>query len=152
MQYSIPQFIETEDRVLGPLTVKQFLYLLAGGIAEIIFWSLADLSLFIFLTLINLAVVIPIAFIKVGGRPFIKHISAMIQFFTKPRLRLWSKIPYERVIGIEKIERRKEEIAPAVVGPRKINRSKLAELSMILDSKEIPHPEEFGKDLGLEEE
>ena len=32
MRATVPQFIDVEDRVIGPLTIKQFLYLLAGGI------------------------------------------------------------------------------------------------------------------------
>lgn len=152
MQYSIPQFIEVEDRVLGPLTVKQFLYLLAGGIVEIIFWSLADLSLFIFLTLINLAIVIPIAFVKVNGRPFIKYLSSMIQFFSKPKLYFWSKVPELKKVEVNEFKRRGEKVVEAEIGPKKIPRSKLAELSIILDSRAIPHPEEFGKELGLKEE
>ena len=50
MQYPIPQFVEIEDQIIGPLTLKQFFFLLGGGIFLLIAWSFVDLSLFIFLT------------------------------------------------------------------------------------------------------
>jgi len=38
MQFNVPQFIETEDKLIGPFTLKQFLYLAAGGALLVFAW------------------------------------------------------------------------------------------------------------------
>jgi len=40
MQYQVPQFIEVEDRIIGPLTLKQFLYLAFAGAILFVLWFL----------------------------------------------------------------------------------------------------------------
>jgi len=45
MQYQVPQFIEIEDKIFGPLTLKQFLYLAGGGGLCLLFFTLLPLYL-----------------------------------------------------------------------------------------------------------
>ena len=51
-QFTVPQFIDVEDQILGPITVRQFVIVLADGIFLAISYKLADLTLFIILLLI----------------------------------------------------------------------------------------------------
>ena len=44
MRFEVPQFIEIEDKIFGPFTWKQFVYLAGGvGLAAVIFFSLCHL-------------------------------------------------------------------------------------------------------------
>lgn len=91
MEYQVPQFIEVEDKIFGPFTLKQFIYL-AGGIG---------LSVIIFLYLpifFALLLIIPVmgfsgalAFYKVNDRSFTDILNAGFTFYTKDRLYLWKK-------------------------------------------------------------
>jgi hypothetical protein len=91
MQFIVPQFIDLEDKLIGPLTLKQFLYLLAGGGVIFILWSFFTLGLFIILAIPIGIFSILLAFYKVNGRPFISLVKAGIVYFTKPRLYLWRR-------------------------------------------------------------
>jgi len=136
MQYAIPQFIEVEDKVIGPLTTKQFLYLVAGGVFLLIAWSLADISLFILLAILTAAVVVPFAFVKINGRPFEVFLFAFIKFYTRPKLRLWIKdvkAPHAHVSDIAKRAKKFPSGQTQEIGEKKFNRSKIRELSHILD-------------------
>ena len=57
MQYNIPQFVDVEDKIIGPLTLKQFLTLLGGGLLVFLFWSMFKVSLYFF------AATLPTAFV-----------------------------------------------------------------------------------------
>lgn len=136
MQYSIPQFIEIEDKVVGPLTVKQFLYLVAGGVFLVIAWSLVDLGLFIFLAIITGVIVVPFAFIKINGRPFQVYLTAAIRYFTTPHLRIWMKTkekPYISFSDVQKREIKRPEGQTEIIGEKRFNPSRIRQLSHILD-------------------
>ncbi|MDD5626719.1 MAG: PrgI family protein [Patescibacteria group bacterium] len=91
MQATVPQFIDIEDKVVGPLTIKQFLYFLAAAAVELIYWFFFDLSLFIVITIPTLAITSAFAFIKVNDRPFIYFVLAVFGFYLKPPIRIWRR-------------------------------------------------------------
>ena len=91
-QFQVPQFIEVEDKIFGPLTTKQFFYLLGGGGISFLVWFFIEnriLSIIIASPFVGLAAAL--AFMKVNGRPFIDVLSNSITYITKPRLYLWQK-------------------------------------------------------------
>ena len=91
MQFNVPQFIEIEDKIIGPLTLKQFFYL-AGGVALIIFfWYFLKFWLFIFLALPTAALSVSLAFVKINGRPFIFFLASMFGYLIKPKVYIWKK-------------------------------------------------------------
>jgi len=91
MQFKVPQFIEIEDKVIGPLTIKQFLYLLPGAGLLFILWFFLELWLFILIGVLIVAISLVFAFYRVQGRPFIYFLGAFVKYLTKPRLYLWRK-------------------------------------------------------------
>lgn len=138
MQYSIPQFIEIEDKVIGSLTVKQFLYLVAGGVFLLIVWQFVDLELFILFAILTGAIVVPFAFIKVNGRPFQVYLLAMLRFITRPKLLFWAKTKEVSYIHFSDINRRiskMQENQIQQISEKKFPRSKIRELSHILNTQ-----------------
>jgi hypothetical protein len=131
-QYQVPQFITVEDKVFGPFTIKQFLYLAAGGVlifgarfllAPFLFWPIAAL-------LGGLAG--SLAFLKINEQPFPLVFKNMIFYLLRPRLYVWKKEELPRTLA-------KSEAKPAgslVVNIPKITRSKLSDLAWSLDIKE----------------
>ncbi len=133
MQYPVPQFIEVEDKIIGPLTLRQFLTLIAGGVVCLVAWSLADMELFIFISFIVMAAAIGFAFVKVNGRLLHEYLYSMFGYFTKPQIRTWAKeltmpnIEF-RSAGHQK-DSEEEELTK-----KGLNESSLKRLSNILDS------------------
>ncbi|MEK7162921.1 MAG: PrgI family protein [Patescibacteria group bacterium] len=105
MQFQTPQFIDVENKIVGPLSLRQFLYLAAAGGASFIFYFILAGWLWLMLTAILGAVAIALAFIKYNGQPLQKIILAAFGFFWKPKLYLWQRIQEEKTILIE--EKRK---------------------------------------------
>src|SRR3989344_271456 len=107
MKYQVPQFIEIEDKIIGPLTIKQFTYLVGGGGMAFIFYTFIP----IYLAVILIAVVIPLslalAFYKINNKPFIDFLESAFVYYTKQNLYIWKK--EVKKIEIKKTEPRESE-------------------------------------------
>jgi len=134
MRYQVPQFIEIEDKVIGPLTVKQFIYL-AGG-AGLIFLTYRFLPIFISIFIIAglAALSMALAFYKVNNKPFIDFLEAGFLYYTKDRLYIWKK--QER----KPEHKEQEKVETTQVFVPRLSESKLKELSWNLDINENTNP------------
>ncbi|PIR03431.1 MAG: hypothetical protein COV60_00360 [Candidatus Magasanikbacteria bacterium CG11_big_fil_rev_8_21_14_0_20_43_7] len=90
-QFVVPQFIDVEDQIIGPITTRQFLILLVAGITIFIAYKYADLSLFIPVAAIVGSGAVVFSFVKVNGQPFHFFLLNIIQTLKKPSLRIWNK-------------------------------------------------------------
>ncbi|TSC84540.1 MAG: Uncharacterized protein G01um101417_205 [Parcubacteria group bacterium Gr01-1014_17] len=93
MKYQTPQFIDIEDRLFGPLTVKQFVYLVGG--AGLSFIAYRFLTFFIAILVIApvVALSLALAFWKINGKPFVFVLESAIRYYFSEKLYLWRKIP-----------------------------------------------------------
>jgi len=132
MQYAIPQFTEVEDKLIGPLTLKQFLILLVTGGIVMLFYSILKLSLFFFLFSLPFAIVgLALAFGKFNGRPMFGFIGSFISFFSKPQTRVFHR--EEPTAMIKKVEKPTTE--PDLKMPTESPDSRLRKLAYLLDQK-----------------
>ena len=91
MQFRVPQFIDIEDKVFGPLTWHQFIYLAGGaGGVYLSFKYLPGIIAF-FVALAVAAFAVALAFYKYNEKPFIHFVESFIKFYTRSRLYLWHK-------------------------------------------------------------
>ena len=88
-QYQVPQFINIEDKVVGPLTLKQFFFLLGGVAAGAIGYFLLPFFLFIIVVLPVGLLTLAITFVTINGQPFSKILFSGINFYLKPKLFVW---------------------------------------------------------------
>src|SRR3989344_7084547 len=91
MKYQVPQFIEIEDKIIGPLTIKQFTYLVGGGGMAFIFWTFTPIYLAIILIAIIIPLSLALAFYKINNKPFIDFLESAFIFYTKKNLYIWKK-------------------------------------------------------------
>ena len=134
MRYQIPQFIEIEDKIIGPLTLKQFVYLAGGAGASFIVYKFLPLLLALPVIAGVIALSAALAFYKVNNRNFIELLESMFNFYTRDKLYIWKK-------EVKKPEARKtQESTPSQIYVPKLSDSKLKELSWSLDINENPNP------------
>jgi len=76
MQFNVPQFIEIRDKIIGPLTMRQFLYILAGMGALAILWFFMQLWIFLIISIPIVIFCLLLAFYKFNGRPFIHIVGS----------------------------------------------------------------------------
>lgn len=100
MQFQIPQFIEVEDKIAGPLTLRQTLFLLGAGGIAFIGYFLFQFWLWLIIAVIVGVMAISLAFLKYNGQPMIKIIFSALSFLWKPRLYLWQRETIEKVITL----------------------------------------------------
>lgn len=125
MQFKVPQFIDIEDKVFGPLTFRQFAYL-AGG-AGLVYLSFKFLPIFIALIVAAAfgALALALAFFRYNEKPFIHLLESFSRFYLRSRLYLWRKqTPVEQVKKIPE---------KSIVGRGTLTESKLKTLSWSLD-------------------
>jgi hypothetical protein len=91
MRFQVPQFIEVEDKIFGPLTFKQFIYIIGAlGICAVLFTLLPNFIA----TIISIPVAMlggALAFFKLNDRPFALIIEDFIKFHVGAKLYIWKK-------------------------------------------------------------
>ena len=94
-QYKVPQNVETEDKILGPLTIKQFIYVIIAVAWGFIMWRLFSAALPIAVLLIApvSGVFLALGLIQREGQSFENYFVAMVRFLFVPRQLLWLKEP-----------------------------------------------------------
>jgi len=133
-QYQVPQFVEIEDRIIGPLTLKQFLYLAFAGALLFVFWFLFNFYLWIIIAIPIAALAAAFAFLKINDRPFVYFFLSFIRYFTQPKLYIFSTIPKEISKKTAPKEKPKEKTEAPRTAEAKITPSKLKELALNLDT------------------
>lgn len=88
--YKVPQDVEADDKLIGPFSFRQFIYLIIVALALAAAWGLS--RIFIGLVIIPLPVILFFGAIALPLRkdqPMEIYLAAMLKFFLKPRIRLW---------------------------------------------------------------
>jgi len=93
MQYKIPQNVRIEDKIVGPLTLKQLISLgIGGGITYAIYVGMANEFVFIawFIpTAISALITVLFTFVKIRGLSFIKWTLLMGEYLKNPKKRIF---------------------------------------------------------------
>jgi len=135
MQFQVPQFIEVEDKIFGPLTFKQFVYVAGGAGAAYLLWRVLPIWLAGPLILGIGGFAAALAFVQWNGRPFILALESAFYYILRTKLYLWDSAHKS---SKKKLEARssKLEATPGQVYIPKLSDSRLHELAWSLDIKE----------------
>lgn len=132
MQYQVPQFIEIEDKIFGPFTLKQFLYLAGGGGLCLVFFTLLPLWLAIPLSLPVAAFAAALAFYQVNGRPFVVAVEHAVSYFFGSKLYLWQ----QREVKVSPNQTSTTPATPPTLAVPALSESKLKDLAWSLNIKD----------------
>jgi hypothetical protein len=135
MQFQVPQFIEVEDKIFGPLTFKQFVFVLGGLGFAYLFWRVLPLFLAAPLIAGVGGLAAALAFFQFNGRPFILALENGFYFLVRSKLYLWNNRTKKRAPVTAKTAAPVAQGAGGVYVP-KLSDSRLHELAWSLDIKE----------------
>ena len=141
-QFVVPQFIDVEDKIIGPITTRQFLILLAVALVLFIMYAILALAYFIGFGLPILVAGIVFAFAKINGQPFHYFFLNFVQTIRKPKLRVW----YKEETSEELMARVSAPPAPpsiAAPAKEKVTSSRLQELTLIANTGGVYRPEDW---------
>ncbi len=131
-QFTVPQFIDVESKIIGPITTRQFLIFLASAIIIAIGYRIFDFSLFITMAIVITGLAVVFAFVKINGRPFHFFVLNAVQTLRRPRLRIWNN----RIVLAEQPEKNLPiKIEEKPMTKEYYKKSRLAELALIVDTK-----------------
>lgn len=130
-QYQIPQFIDIEDKILGPLTIRQFFYFLAAAAIGFIFWNFLTFQYFIITMTIIGVLSVMFAFVKINGKSFGAFVGNLVSFIFSGQIYIWKKENPPIVSQNTRQEKKQEEIIP-----KEISEKKLQDMASLLDIEE----------------
>jgi len=137
MRFQVPQFIDVEDKIFGPLTLKQFIYLAGGGgLAFVIYVLINNLFISAIPIIAVLAFSLALAFFPKSkfGKPFIDVLESAFKYLLGNKLYIWKK--QDKPLPKNAGDAVKDAKNYASVMVPKISDSKLKDLTWSLDIKE----------------
>jgi len=142
-KFIVPQFIANEEKILGPVTVRQFLLSLGTVFAIFIEYKIFQLPYFILFAIITAALGGTFGFMTVNGQPFHLFFLNFLQTLIRPGLRVWNKLPTDAEL---RLLLQPQMISEAETGalPRKTRpgSSRLRDLALIVNTGGVYEPEE----------
>jgi hypothetical protein len=140
-KFVVPQFIDAEDKIFGPITTRQFLIILADSLVIFLLYRFLDFAAFLTFGILAFALGGTLAFVRVNGMPFHFFLLNLSQTLMRPGLRIWDKRPTDAELLA--IVRRPPPPPP----PRRVRKevlpvSRLGELSLVVNTGGVYNPEE----------
>jgi len=130
MNFDVPQYVDIEDRIFGPLTARQLGWLFGLG-ATVIFLFYTLQVVYFYMSIVPIGIFfLVMAFVRPQGMPMNRFIIIVISFLFKPKVYIW-----KRGDDFVNIKKRKEIEQEVVITKKKISRQELHNLSETLDSE-----------------
>jgi hypothetical protein len=131
VRYKVPQNIDMEDRIVGPLTMVQFVTVMIGGGLVYLSYTVLTPSTFWFVAIPVAIVTLALAFLKVNDQPFPKFAASAMLFIVRPKKRIWQKTDNAETLTIV----HKPNMQAVRMGAEStVKRSQLEQLSTVLDT------------------
>jgi hypothetical protein len=133
-QFTVPQFIDVEDKIIGPITSRQFVIMLGTFLLIAINYKIFYFSMFLIISIPEMVIALIFSFVKVNSRPFHFFLLNIVQTVKRSGLRIWSnannfesEFDQRQAVGLVP--------APGTAKTREYQISHLQELSLIVDTQ-----------------
>ena len=138
MQFKVPQFLEIEDKIFGPFTFKEFVYLAGGGGLCFVLYRLLGLGWSILPILAIGTLSLSLTFYRPNNKPFINMIEASFSYLLQDKLYIWKKHKNKVNKDKQKVGSSEESLRREMLeNSSKLNSSKLRDLAWSLDVLDI---------------
>lgn len=131
MRFEVPQFIEIEDKIFGPLTWKQFVYIAGGGGLAAALFFFTPFIVFALLGIPIAGITFLLSFYPVNNRPFSVFLESMVGYLRGNKIYFWRK----RGTGVYHGAQTENSSAPVYTPPQ--NANQITSLSRRLEMKAI---------------
>ena len=141
-QFVVPQFIDVEDKIIGPITTRQFLIIMGTTLILFIIYKILRFWYFVLTGLPIVGIAATFAFARVNGAPFHLFFLNILETYRRPKTRVW----YKEINDAElRASLSAAPIAPPVaVAPKEaITTSRLQELTLVANTGGVYNPEDW---------
>lgn len=140
-QFVVPQFIDVEDKILGPITTRQFGIIMIDALICFIVYKIFALAPAIIIDVIFTAAALVLAFVKINGQPFHYFLLNFVQTWRRPNVRVWNKeLSDAEIIALSKVEPPPPRAAK--IYKEAPTTSRLSELALQVNTGGVYNPEE----------
>lgn len=139
-QFVVPQFIDAEDKILGPITARQFVIMLVAFLTGAVLWKLLSFVWFLIVFIPLIAGAGVIAFVRINGQPFHYFFLNGLQTLRRPQLRLWDKGKNDSELRTY-MKEAPPPPPPPVVRKGPVSSSRLQELTLVVNTGGVYKPE-----------
>lgn len=145
MQFKVPQFLEIEDKIFGPFTFKEFVYLAGGAGLCFILYKLLGLVLGSVPILAVAGFSLALTFYRPNDKPFLNMIEAGFNYFTKDKLYIWKRRTNKASGNRQTEQDAEEENKRKLLENRsRLSGNKLRDLAWSLDVLDLSKHQESG--------
>lgn len=144
-QFVVPQFIDVEDKIFGPITTRQFLILLGAGIIIFFAYRFADFTLFIATLAIVGGLALVFSFIKVNGQNFHFFLLNITQTKSRPSIRIWNKVYSKKELDFLRLQKPEEILVREKRAERSLNHIK--DLALVVNTGGFYRPDQDLSDI-----
>ncbi|MCX6788378.1 MAG: PrgI family protein [Candidatus Jorgensenbacteria bacterium] len=104
-EFQVPQFIEEKPKIVGPLTIVQFLYIGSGAAISLISYSAFNTILWLIISIIVVGISVALAFVKVNGQDLPVVALSAFQFIWGPRKYTWQRAMEQTTFDTSDLEK-----------------------------------------------
>lgn len=91
MQFKVPQFLDIEDKIFGPFTFREFIYLAGGAGLCFVLYRLLGFIFGAIPILLIAGLSLALTFYRPNNKPFLNMIEAGFNYFVQSKLYIWEK-------------------------------------------------------------
>jgi len=141
-QFVVPQFIDVEDKIIGPITTRQFLIIMGTVLILFILYKILRFVYFVVTGLPILGGAAVFAFVRINGAPFHLFFLNILQTSRRPKTRVWYKDTTDAEL------RTLMAAAPAAPPKREpvkeeVSTSRLQELTLVANTGGVYNPDDW---------
>ena len=137
MQFKVPQFLDVEDKLFGPFTFSQFVYLAGGAVLCFVLFKLLGFLIGAVPILIIAGISLALTFYRPNNKPLVFMLEAGFKYVLESKLYIW-----ERKKGKPRKKEGEENKNAMSSHAPKLNKSKLQDLAWSLDVLDLKNKEE----------
>lgn len=134
--YNVPQYIDVEDKVAGPLTAKQLIWMFGMGAALLVLYNMFEFNIFAILSIPTILIFCAFAFYRPYNMPLIAFVIYTLLFIVRPKVYVWIRDgrgkPHRTEPKPAQDGTRKGE-APAPGARKVVTLDQIADITKILD-------------------
>jgi hypothetical protein len=110
MMFNVPQFVDIEDKVAGPLTWKQLLWMIAMGVLLLVMWNTLTFGTFIGWAIPIIIIFVAFAFYRPYNQPLTKMVYHGILYFFNPKVYTWKREMQKNLSAPEKKQKKPDQV------------------------------------------
>jgi len=140
MQFKVPQFLDIEDKIFGPFTFSQFVYLAGGAGLGFVIFKLMGLLLGAIPILAIAGLALALTFYRPNNKPLVNMIESGMKYAMQDKLYIWKRRENKKFKKEEILASKNKEISMNQNNIR-LTGSKLKDLAWSLDVLDLKKEE-----------